>query len=145
MKIINKNNFRNIIITWKDDILYRYVEKTIELTELLKIKYANKKEEEPEVIRKREEKINLYKQIYFDMLNRGYSTRYIYEMISDEFNDYVVSKDVTGTKSEICNLEQEFDLFFKYKALIEASKELDCLDNIVMEQINSIKSKSLTG
>lgn len=125
-----------------------YFEKTIELTELLKIKSANRKREETEeieVIKEREEKIKLYREIYSNMINRGYSSRHIFEMISDEFNNYVLAKDIDGTKSEISTLEKEFDLFFKYKALIEVSKELQCSDNIVTEQINSIKSKSING
>ena len=123
----------------------RYSEKTIELTELLKIKCANKKEEEPDIIKERNEKIKLYKEIYLNLLKKGYSTRHIFELISDEFNNYVLSKDIEGTKSEISILEQEFDLFFKYKALIESSEELECLDNTVKYQIDSIKSKSMRG
>lgn len=122
----------------------RCLEKTIELTDLLKLKY-DKKIERPEEIQERDKKIKLYKDAYSNMLVRGYNSKDIFEMISDEFNNYVLSKDINGTKSEISTLEKEFDLFFKYKALLESSKELECLDNVVKEQIDNIKSKSING
>ena len=123
--------------------MYGHFEKTISLSELLKIKSINKVIEKPEEIKQRDEIIELYKEIYSSMLKNGYSSRKIFETISDEFNNYVLSKDTDGTKKEISLLEKKFNLFLKYKALIESSKELECFDKSVKEQIDNIKSKSI--
>ena len=123
--------------------MYGHFEKTISLSELLEIKSINKVIEKPEEIKQRDEIIELYKEIYSSMLKNGYSSRKIFETISDEFNNYVLSKDTDGTKKEISLLEKKFNLFLKYKALIESSKELECFDKSVKEQIDNIKSKSI--
>ena len=121
--------------------MYGHFEKTISLSELLKIKSINKVIEKPEEIKQRDEIIELYKEIYSSMLKNGYSSRKIFETISDEYAQSTIPFD--GTKKEISLLEKKFNLFLKYKALIESSKELECFDKSVKEQIDNIKSKSI--